>query len=446
MQYLRRPRWDECYRLDGEGHKPRTINYQVPEESQLLHHCDCTARQGRSPCNVCGTVRCMADYIPTGPGEVHRIHWESVRKKLDDSQYTNDICIYCINNLTKRFKEIYKTTELRAFFIVCGMANLYYDADVALQCYNDTECYYDDGVKMDPDIPWTERYFRMKLKDPNYGNLNFWESDCVTASAWVPKTKVSANEGTKGMSDEDRDNYNQIWATYHYDPFEDESPKDRSRLMSDLVTMIDDAMKDDLVRMRAALEIVRAFYRIDKIGETLKQLQLTPEDTVNNSNAIKQLTAAKSQETSMVTNFSKDHGFAEKYAISKSKGSGTLSAIVRDMKEANYDFGTVNAYDIETSEAIKQVSDISAESIFKQVGFTSADYADMVKEQAIELKKLREELARKEEELRLIREKNLKQELLEELRIELKQKGIPDENIEEIISKEYDFNRPTPLL
>jgi hypothetical protein len=116
------------------------------------------------------------------------------------------------------------------------------------------------------------------------------------------------------------------------------------------------------------------------------------------------------------------------------------------MKESNYDFGTVNYYDIATSNAIKQVSDISAESIFKQVAFTGADYADMVKEQAVEIKKMKEELDTCKEENRLLKEKFLKQELLEELRDELIQKGIPTKNVDEMIAKEYNKNRVIPPL
>lgn len=325
------------------------------------------------------------------------------------------------------------------------MYDIYYDDSVAHAVYNDRDLQFTDDTPMDPETHWIDRYFRIIKATPELSKKNFWDSDNLQFKA-VVSAQTNAGDPTVGMSDEDKDNYNVIWQTYHYDPFEDEDPKDKPRLMADLVTMIDDAMKDDLVRMRAALEIVRAFYRIDKIGESLNALQQTPDATVANSNAIKQLTAAKTQETSMVTAFSKDHGFAEKYAISKSKGSGTLSAVIRDMKENNYDFGTVNFYDIATSNAIKQVSDISAESIFKQISFTGADYAEMVKEQAVEMKRLKEELDASKEEIRLFKEKELKQELLEELRDELLQKGIPPDNVDDMINKEYNKNHVVPQL
>lgn len=394
-------------------------------------------------CRCCKTMRKYGEFIKlNSPGM--SLKWEDMEVLGPSVVYTTNICVHCMIKLHEEYKQIYNINDYTALYMICAITGVYYSHEVATSVYNDKDFYFDDGTPMDPETHWIDRYFRKLSEYPELMSREFWTSDNVQMKSVIgAQTEV---DPTSGMSDEDRDNYNTIWSTYHYDPFEGDDPKDKSRLMADLVTMIDDAMKDDLVRMRAALEIVRAFFRIDKIGESLNQLQSTPDGTVTNANAIKQLTAAKSQETNMVTSFSKDHGFAEKYAVSKSKGSGTLSAVIRDMKESNYDFGTVNYYDIATSNAIKQVSDISAESIFKQVAFTGADYADMVKEQAVEIKRMKEELDTCKEENRLFKEKFLKQELLEELRDELIQKGIPTENVDEMIAKEYNKNRVIPPL
>lgn len=408
------------------------LNFRPSNAGDGIKHCNCKS---------CNTTRHYTEFV-----NVHRkgrcLEWDNI-DKLTPKYYTSFICVHCLTKLHEEYKNKYGLDDFEALYAICALIDVYYDHSLAQAVFNDHDLQFVDGVPMAPDTSWIDRYFRM-LEDSDFKGQSFWGSDNVS---FYKTIAAAANVGsTEGMSDEDKDNYNIIWATYHYDPFAQDDPKDRPRLMANLVTMIDDAMKDDLVRMNAALEIVRAYYRIEKIGETLNQLQMTANDTVQNSNAIKQLTAAKTQETTMVTNFSKDHGFAAKYALAKSKGSGTLSAVIRDMKDAHYDFGTINKYDIETSAAIKQVSDISAESIFKQVGFSSAEYADMVREQAEELKRLRELLNMKEEELRLFKEKELKQELMEELREELKEKGIPTENVDGILSREYNKNRVIPPL
>ena len=440
MKYKRVEMLDKCYKqVDKPKSSPKEIGFQT--SPTLQRRFDSNRRVAK--CRCCGTDRRYTEFIRVN-SPANTLEWENMEVLGPEKTYTTGFCIHCIIKLHEEYKKQFNLSDCEALYMICAIVGTYYNDEIARQVLNDNDLYFDDGVPMDPNTNWIDRYFRKLSESPDLFKKDFWSSDNFQFKAVM--AAQSNIDPTIGMSDEDRDNYNTIWSTYHYDPFEMDDPKDKSRLMADLVTMIDDAMKDDLVRMRAALEIVRAFYRIDKYGESLNQLQSTPDGTVANANAIKQLTAAKSQETTMVTAFSKDHGFAEKYAISKSKGSGTLSAVIRDMKESNYDFGTVNYYDIATSNAIKQVSDISAESIFKQVAFTGADYADMVKEQATEIKKMKEELDAIKEENRLFKEKFLKQELLEELKDELIAKGIPTENVDEMIAKEYNKNRVTPPL
>lgn len=440
MKYKRKEGLDKYFVKVDSCAKPPELKFA---KDPGLHFSSKSTNASPKYCNCksCNTTRHYTEFIHLHSGD-RCMEWANI-DRFTPVYYTSFICVHCIEKLHVIYKNKYGFDDWQALYALCALLDVYYDHNLAQAVYNDHDLYYDDGVKMNPDISWIDRYFRL-LDEGDFKGETFWGSDNVDFYKTLETIKTV--DSTEGMSDEDKDNYNIIWATYHYDPFSQDDPRDRSRLMANLVTMIDDAMKDDLVRMNAALEIVRAYYRIEKIGETLNQLQMTANDTVQNSNAIKQLTAAKTQETTMVTNFSKDHGFAAKYALAKSKGSGTLSAVIRDMRDAHYDFGAINKYDIETSEAIKQVSDISAESIFKQVGFTSAEYADMVREQAEEMKRLREQLRMKEEELRLFKEKELKQELLEELREELKLKGIPTENVDGIIAREYNKNRVTPQL
>ena len=443
MKYKRIDKLDQYY-VQANNHiqkQPVTLNF-VRDPGLNFRPAKATAGIKIANCKSCNTSRYYTEYV-----HLHRknrcFEWDKI-DKFTPKYYTSYICIHCLIKFHEEYKTKYNLDDFEALYAICALIDVYYDHNLAQAVYNDHDLYFDDGVKMNPETHWIDRYFRL-LDEGDFKGESFWGSDNLKFYESMRAAKKDENS-TVGMSDEEKDNFNQVLALYHYDPFVEDDPKDRPRLMADLVTMKDDAMGDDLVRMRAALEIVRAFNRIDKINATLIELQSTPESTAHNARQIKELIDTKKKETDMVTAFSKDHGFAEKYANSKSKGSGTLGAVIRDMKEANYDFGTVNKYDIETSAAIKQVSDISAESIFKQIGLTSADYADMVRQQAIEIKRMQEELRAKEEELRLFKEKELKQEILEELREELVAKNIPTQNVDDMIARELNKNRVLPPL
>ncbi len=202
--------------------------------------------------------------------------------------------------------------------------------------------------------------------------------------------------------------------------------------------MLDDAMADDLLRQKASVEVVRAFKRVDKISEAIRELQRSPQSIIDASAQLKALTEQKAKELSAVTQLAKDHGFTERYAMNKSKGAGTLSAIVREASESNFDPCTINKYDIETSEAIKQIADISAQSIINQLALGDNELNAMVKEQAVALRQANDDLRRTKEELRIVRESIAREEVIEDLKKELIRKKMPMDEIEEIVKGEWN--------
>lgn len=440
MRYFRVEKRDEYY--VGTGRTDRGTKELVNKVKGLFHNTTDSTRWYMATCYGCRSYRHI-DEFPAAYGDF--MSYKVIEPKGKHfNKRISCICIHCLERLVDHFQSE-GMDPYKALYAACGLGNLYYDDVMAHRVYEDDIKEFTDGKPIANIVPWVDLYFR-KIDELSQVSGNdgkdFWHSDNNQYAAipviqgTIKARKDGTLQKTDEMSDEDRENYNAIWAVYHYDPFEDEEKDEKARLMADLVTMIDDAMVGDLVRMRAALEIVRSFHRIDKLSETIASLQLTPELTAQNARAIKELIDTKKKETDMVTAFSKDHGFAEKYAMSKSKGAGTLSAIIRDMKEGHYDRTEVNRYDIETAAAIKQVSDISAESIFKQINFSDSDYAQMVKEQGIKIRELQEQLDSNTEELRLYKEKHLKQDLMEELEYELKEKGLDQENINSILEKE----------
>ena len=362
-------------------------------------------------------------------------------------------CKECTNVLYDTFKDDESTHDpFKALYRLCAILGVYYSDALAREIYESPLIDKRDFVNA---------YMEKLQGDPELRMRVFWYSDDVDYEMLVArqmgKKLVVANEEGEpvgdanaplvnlpstevvGLSDKDKRNRRAVIACFHYDPLANEPIEDRPKLYEDLLTMIEEGMENDLVRQRAALEIVLAFNRIAKANDMLSKLQRTPEDIVAHAEEIKALMAQKKADTAIVSSFSKDNGFTERYAVSKSKGTGTLSAIVRDMQDYGYDYGIANKFDIETAGAMQQVADISAESIFKQVGFSSADYADMVKEQAVIIRDMQDTMARQAEELRVLREKHLKEELMDELKKDLLDKEIDPEEVEELVKQELKY-------
>lgn len=346
------------------------------------------------------------------------------------------LCKNCMEALVKQFIEQDKThSPYHALYRLCSFTGIYYDNKLAHRVIEGPNT-WEDGSPVSPFIHWSLLYCRAVMADPVLKLKGFYESDNFDFAAMIEHRKV---EETQSLSEHDRQNRASVVAIYHYDPFEDEAVSDRAKMYEDLMTLASDDLGEDLVKQKAALEIVRSFNRINKINEALVELQATTQSMTANSDVIKALMEQKNKETSTVLALSRDNGFTEKYASSKAKGSGTLSAIVRDMEENGYDPGIANRFDIETETAMKQVADISAAAMFKQLSLTETDYAGMVREQAEYIREMQDTLERQGEELRLLKEKHMKEELMKEYKRELEIKGLDPSEIDDLVRKELDY-------
>lgn len=368
-------------------------------------------------CDCCTTTRTIEEFPYVSGADIYVVG-ENGRRRAT-------FCMYCCVKFCERMEEKYGN-QYKALYRLCAFIGLYYDDTLAHRVWEEDR-EYENGEKVSEFISPYELYIRAVQDDPRLECKSFMDEGDVPFEYIIRKQRnLSVMEE---MSEQGRKDRQEIIEKFHYDPFDKEPAKDRGRLYADLITLYDDAMATDLVRQRAAIEIVKSFYRIDVIGQTIQELQATPQSMVDNAKVLKELIDQKSKETKMVTDFSKDHGFAERYQTAKAKGAGTLSSIVRDGFENHFDKLAVNRFDIETSNAMQQVADISAQSMFNQIQLTGEDYRKMIEDQAELVRNLTSKVEELLEANRLLREKEVKQELLDEYIEDLKEKGITDEEI-----------------
>lgn len=247
-------------------------------------------------------------------------------------------------------------------------------------------------------------------------------------------------ENDEQLCEEDQKNRREILKIFRYDPFENETVHDQKQLYRDLVSMCDEAIGEDLPKMRGAIALVRSYLRADRLTEAIQKLSIDAETMIEHAKELRVMTEMLTRETDMITKTVKDFGFAERYATAKSRGSGTLGAVVRDIENFNYDDGKVNLYDIETSASMQQAADISAAAMIKQISLSEAEYSDMLKEQREKLAELYRENERLREENRLIYKQITKQELLKELAQDLESKGLGRREIQAMVLSEIKFD------
>ena len=239
------------------------------------------------------------------------------------------------------------------------------------------------------------------------------------------------------LNEEDRKNRQQVIDILGYDPFKEERSEDRPQLYRDLTSMLTEAMRKDVAKAKAALSIVRSYQNIERYQKIVTELMSTGTVNAELQEQIDQYLGIISKIQNTVNQTAEKNNFTVKGV--GANGRGMLSDVMNQVETMGYDKGITNYYDIATSKAIEEVSDISWRSMINQINLSKTDYVDILTNQC-ELVKNAQRLAQDAAEaLRLAKEKITKQELLDELAKEYRKKGISEEEINEFISREYDL-------
>lgn len=188
-----------------------------------------------------------------------------------------------------------------------------------------------------------------------------------------------------------------------YDPFIYENEQDRSLLYNKLVDFLDESALEDGFKLQAVIEIVKGFNQIDKINNAITNITNDIDQLATNSGGIKSLIDSKKNILASLIKLAEENGISVKHNNQKSKGAGTLSGIIKTLQEKGFEEGEVNLYDIETSEGMKQVADISNRSIVAQLQFDENDYTAMILEQREIIQDLDSKVSKFEEENRLLK-------------------------------------------
>lgn len=391
-------------------------------------------------------INCSGCSASLGYNYFWKTYSEYGNLRLENNIPTTFICKSCM-------KEWYKTiillknnnNHLKAMFELCVLNNWYYDSVLLKNIIKDNKA---------EDLPDNYAEIICDKNNDTYLNKTFLEQIDFVKFEKYNKKEIEENY----LNEEDKKNRSDIINTFKFDPFAEDAIKDKPTLYRNLSLMIDEEIINDFPKQQAALNVVRGYVQLDqydeRVGELIELSKLIDEENKNikNNNSseedktekISLITIAeeiqvwnklKTEQQKMINNICKENNLSARYMQTK-KNSRSLTAIMKEMEQKNYDEGKVNLYDILTSESISQIAQLNIQAIQDQLRLTEYDYASMVAEQSVVIQELTLEKEKIEEELRLLKGKHVKQQLIEELRLELKNKGIPSEEIENIISLE----------
>lgn len=205
----------------------------------------------------------------------------------------------------------------------------------------------------------------------------------------------------------DKQNMAFVLSVVGYDPFDNcgMSENDRKHCFNILAGYCDsDGIKEDGHKIQSVIQITQSQLQCRKLDEFINQelLGVNPDEA-----RVKQLSETKTKLLTAINKMAQDNNISSAYNKTASLGQNTLSQKMKEIDYQGFDSIKVNIFDINTSDAMRQIADLSNESIMKQLTFDTNDYSEMVKEQREMIQDLIKERDAAKEDARLAKNKLL---------------------------------------
>jgi len=203
----------------------------------------------------------------------------------------------------------------------------------------------------------------------------------------------------------DKQNMNFAISVVGYDPFDNcgMTEADRKYCFNILAGYCDsEGIQEDGHKVQSVVQITQSQLQCRKIDEFINQELL---GTHPDEKRISDLSATKKSLLDSIAKIAKDNNLASAYNDRSKAGRNTLTEKMKEMVSGGFESAKVNLFDINTSQAMKQVADLSNRSIMDQLTWDANDYTEIIKEQRQRILDADSKLAAITEENRLLKNK-----------------------------------------
>jgi len=301
-------------------------------------------------------------------------------------------CKDCINKLFQEFTNRYKSEET-ALQICCSYLDVPFFTDL-YRSIVEKNSFFNVGL-----------YLRqVNMRQYQYKSF---QNSILEGEFCKTESKIKEERESR-WSKKDKRNMSYALSTVGYDPFEDLCMTDTDRKYSYniLAGYCDtDEINNDGHKMQGVIQLTTLHLQCKKMDESINQelLQLNPND-----DKISKLTTAKKSLLDSIAKIAKDNNISSNYNKNSKQGRDSMSSKMKEMEENDFTDIKVSMFDIKTSEAFKQISDLSNRSIMDQLSLDSNDYTEIVKDQRELIQKFEQDIDELKEENR-----NLKNEIVD---------------------------------
>lgn len=299
-------------------------------------------------------------------------------------------CKDCISKLLTEYTNRYG--EQTALMICCALLDIPFYATL-YKSISENNTFFNIGL-----------YCR-QLNCGQYQYQNFSNS-LVNGECSKTEQQIKEEIETR-WSKADKQNMAFAISTVGYDPFDNcgMTDNDRKYCFNMLARYCDcTGIKQDGHKIQSVVQITQAQLQCRKIDEMINTELLT---TAPDEKKIKELTGTKKLLLDSIAKIAQDNNLASAYNKNSDSGNSTLTEKLKELEENDYQEIKVNLFDIKTCGAIKQIMDISNQSILDQLTLTEDEKLKMIAEQKEKLDEINSSLEIFEEENRMLKNKIL---------------------------------------
>lgn len=221
------------------------------------------------------------------------------------------------------------------------------------------------------------------------------------------KTAQQETEEKKktSLSKKDRQNMKYVISMVGYDPFDNLglSDEDRRYCYNTMSGYCDiPGVSEDGHKMQSVIEMTILYSQCRRINEEINS-ELTKSEI--DDTRVSQLTKSKSTLISSINSIAKDNNISSNYNKQSRQGQDSISSMIKEMEENDFENIKVNLFDIKTAEAFRQIDEISNKNIANQLMLDNNDYTDIIREQREKIKAYESQIDELTEENRQLQNK-----------------------------------------
>ena len=297
------------------------------------------------------------------------------------------ICANCLQELQAKLEKKFRDKRL-VYMTLCAYCDVYY-TDKAFYTVTDS-----------PDGDFG-KYCRV-INGVQYKDKTFQDTIMELNDAILKLSTPADLPIARKMNDQDKQNMTYVISALGYDCFDDDTwSEDEKRFAyNTLADYLSDDVLEDSHKVQCVITMVKTFVQVEQIDKSLNaEMRKVHLDSDN----ISKLSNVKKSLLSTINTMAKENGISAITSGKKTQGGNSLTRIMREMGENNFEEIKVNVITSKLAESYKEVATDNIKAILAELALTGDEYAEMLSKQTELVASQQEKIDVLEEDKRKLR-------------------------------------------